>query len=272
MARRKKPEEHVNHERWLVSYADFITLLFAFFTSMYAISTVDAAKAGKMVFSTRAAFNLGFFSTAKPVLGQPPPKGQESFLPEEKIMQQIRPAVPKLQEPRPRWRATPSNVRSLAHTLEKYVTRADLDQLVQVRVEQRRIVVSMAAAVLFRPGATTIRRESYGVLHEIAEILLPTGHHVSVEGHTDDDSAPRNRRSSNWTLSTGRAVAVVAHLIEEFAFPAELLSAAGFASYRPVASNETEAGRAENRRVDLVLEFVPQPEENAAPTTESGGQ
>src|SRR5262249_47271058 len=74
MARKKKHPEHVNHERWLVSYADFITLLFAFFTTLYAISTVDAKKAGKLVFSMRSAFNLDFFPSSQPVLGGSSPE------------------------------------------------------------------------------------------------------------------------------------------------------------------------------------------------------
>ena len=261
MARRKKEEGHVNHERWLVSYADFITLLFAFFTSMYAISTVDAEKAGKMVFSTRAAFSLNLFPSDKPVLGESSPKAPPTPLPEEKILQQIKLPERQRAESRRRRETNPTHVRALARELEAYITRQRLRDDVLVRLERRGLIVSLAAAALFEPGDVEMRKSSLSMVDAIAERLLETGHHVRVEGHTDV------ARGSNWKLSAARAVSVVTYLAEELAYPADRLSVAGFASHRPVADNQTDAGRRLNRRVDFVLEYEPEAVERESPST-----
>jgi chemotaxis protein MotB len=254
VGRRKKPEEHVNHERWLVSYADFITLLFAFFTSMYAISTVDAEKAGKMVFSTRAAFSMDFFPSDKPVLGQATAASADPVLPEQKLLQLPNLARKTSLGGRKR-EASPARVRELARELEKFIDRQSLNESVTVRMERRGLIVSLAAAALFAPGAKEMRRRSRPMVNTIAEMLLVTGHHLRVEGHTDSSRGSR----SNWRLSVDRAVHVVAYLAEEFAFPADRVSVAAYSDQRPLTSDKTAVGRAMNRRVDFVLEYMPEP-------------
>ena len=250
--RRRKPPEHVNNERWLVSYADFITLLFAFFTSLYAISTVDARKAGKMVFSTRAAFNLEFFRQDKPVLGYPT-SGRSSIkdiiLPDKRVM----PGLPQSDLPPPVTEEASREIRRLAKDLETYVGSEGLGDKLKVRVQRQRLIVSLAAAAFFGSGNAEMRPESLPTFDVVAEKLLRSGYALRVEGHTDDRQ-PHGAFRNNWELSTARAVRVVQYLLEEFAYPADYLAAAGYSSYRPVESNSTEAGRAANRRVDLVLE------------------
>jgi chemotaxis protein MotB len=251
--RRRKHDEHVNNERWLVSYADFITLLFAFFTSLYAISTVDARKAGKMVFSTRAAFNLEFFRTEKPVLGyggSAPPSLKDLMLPDKKVI----PGPPKTSMPPPGSEESARQMRRLAKDLEQFVDLQGLRDKLKIRVTRERVIVSMAAAAFFRAGEAEVRPDSLPSLNAVAERLLSSGYALRVEGHTDDSGPTGGRYRSNWELSTARAVRVVRYLLEEFAYPASDLSAAGYSSFRPVATNATEEGRASNRRVDLVLE------------------
>ncbi|MBI5509007.1 MAG: OmpA family protein [Deltaproteobacteria bacterium] len=255
--RRRKPEEHVNNERWLVSYADFITLLFAFFTSLYAISTVDARKAGKMVFSTRAAFNLEFFRQDKPVLGYPtsgPTSIKDLTLPDKKVV----PGLPQGNTTAGAAEANSKQVKKLARQLQRYADVKGLQDKVSVRVLREHIIVSLAAAAFFNPGEAEIRAESLPTLNLLAEELMSAGCALRVEGHTDDQPSRVGKFRNNWELSTARAVRVVRYLLEEFAFPATELSAAGYASFHPVASNATVAGRAANRRVDFVLE-APKP-------------
>jgi chemotaxis protein MotB len=255
---RKKHAPHAgNHERWLVSYADFMTLLFAFFTSMYAISTVDAQKAGKMVFSTRAAFNLDFFPSDKPVLG-----GSSGSSDSDSNKKGKKAAAPPFERPfavRTREK-TPDKVkhktepiRAVADDLQKYIDQRGLTGKLRVRIDRRGLVVSMAAAALFDSGSADIRRDSLPMLDTVATKLLATGYPLMVEGHTDDRPIRSASFRSNWELSTARATGVVVYLVEEFAYPAELLSAAGYAAYHPVESNETPEGRTANRRVDLVV-------------------
>jgi chemotaxis protein MotB len=252
MARRHKKEEHVNNERWLVSYADFITLLFAFFTSLYAISTVDARKAGKMVFSTRAAFNMDFFRQEKPVFGYPTPNKpslKDLVVPDRRVLMGLpQSESPQGQEDKSR------QLRRLAKNIERYVDLKGLRDKMKVRVMREQLIVSLAAAAFFGPGDAEIRPDSLPALNLIAEQLMTMTCALRVEGHTDDQPPHSGRYRSNWELSTARAVNVVQYLLEEFVYRASDLSAAGYASYRPVADNSTEAGRAANRRVDLVLE------------------
>lgn len=253
MARKPKHEEHVNHERWLVSYADFMTLLFAFFTSMYAISTVDAAKAGKMVFSTRAAFNLDFFPSDKPVLGESG-QVQSAIKSLEKMPPPFERPMPvaRRDKPAPK-RFKPEQIKTLATDLQKFVDQKGLSGKLHIRLEKRGLVVSMAAAALFDSGSADMRKDSLPMLDVVVQKLMETGHPIMVEGHTDDRVAKGSAYRSNWDLSTARATRVVSYMVEEFAFPPDMLSAAGYASYHPVSDNETAEGRAANRRVDLVV-------------------
>lgn len=260
MARKKKHPEHVNHERWLVSYADFITLLFAFFTSMYAISTVDAKKAGKMVFSTRAAFNLDFFPQEKPVLGgsqtQAAAPLDDQLPSKEKIVKDMpKPRLPGAAPSVPGGRA----LAVVARDLRRYVDANSLGDKINVRLEKQGLVVSLAEAAFFGPGEAKVKSSSLGTLETVAKLLVGTRQAIRVEGHTDGTPVAGSRARSNWELSAGRSLSVLTYFVEEFGYSANLLSLAGYSSYRPVASNDTPAGRAQNRRVDLVV--VPAPDE-----------
>ena len=255
MARRKKKEEHINHERWLVSYADFITLLFAFFTSLYAISTVDAKKAGKLVFSTRAAFNVDFFPSDKPA--QASNNGPVSDV------RELRPtteAVTPQKEKKKKKEASSGNPevtrnKHLRQVFEQLETLRENNTLagVQVSLTGQGLLVSLKEAAFFNPGKTSIRPASVPLLDLVASKILPLHLDIRVEGHTDDTPAKKGRHHSNWEISTERAISVVRYFTEEYAYPPESLSLAGYASYRPISSNATAQGRAANRRVDIVL-------------------
>ena len=266
MARRKKKEEHMNHERWLVSYADFITLLFAFFTSLYAISTVDAKKAGQLVFSTRSAFNMDFFPTTKATLGSSHPEpALELPTQVSMVREQFVPIKNK--------KATvfnPEGSMSIAEFRSVYndVSQAvSTKQLYGVSVSHNKygIVVSLKDATFFEPGKAELRREALPTLDAVIERLLGKHLDIRVEGHTDGTMFTGTRYRSNWELSTARASSVVSYLIEQFAYPSESLSIAGFASNKPVGDNTTEIGRASNRRVDIVL-LMPHIDEMPNPT------
>ena len=254
MARRKKKEEHINHERWLVSYADFITLLFAFFTSLYAISTVDARKAGKMVFSTRAAFNLDFFPTDKPVLGLSSPVDDLNrpgvHVPKEKIVPDVM---------RSHKRAAPTSnikikdVHQLFDDMHRYIDQNALSDKVSVHYARKNVVISLSEAALFGAGSADLQPASLPVLDAIAEKVQDLHIDMRVEGHTDDTPIAGSHFQSNWELSTARAISVVRYFTDEFSYAPETLSVAGFASNKPIASNDTPAGRAANRRIDIVL-------------------
>lgn len=221
MRRRRRFDDHENSDRWVVSYADFITLLFAFFTVMYAISRVDSNKLGQFVGSTRAAFGPRTPQPAKP------------------LIEGIAPVIPGGEQAR--------------HDAVRMIEMAGAAGLVSVRPDERGIVLSMGEHVLFDAGGAEVKSSADGALAAVAAILRKSGCNAVVEGHTDSLPISNSRYASNWELSSSRATSVLARLIGEFDVAPEKLSAAGYAFYRPVASNATPEGRARNRRVDVVL-------------------
>jgi chemotaxis protein MotB len=242
--RKRRPPEHAAHERWLVSYADFITLLFAFFTTLYAISTVDQQKAGKLMFSMRSAFNVDFFQ------GRTPPSSRfVSVI--QGFMTGLDPSLGAT-EPQGAQLAGQREVSDVARKLAALAEDPNLRGRFQVRMEARGLVISLAEAGFFESGSAEIRPDAYAAAAELADVLAGAGVTIGVEGHTDDVPVRRGKFASNWELSTARATAVIAYLIARH-LPADRLSASGYGEYKPVASNQTTEGRALNRRVDIVV-------------------
>lgn len=245
MSRRKKAHAHANHERWLVSYADFITLLFAFFVVLYASAQVDNKKIAQVSAAIQGGFQeLGAFSGA----------GGTLVLPSDK------PYSPP----------SPSNVVDLAHSsgtaggdspdvnlLKRQLEEALGDEIrkheIEMRVTPEGLVVSLREVGFFNSGDATLLVDGQNTLTRIATILNEKGFHIRVEGHTDNVPIHTARFRSNWELSTARATEVVSILIEKHGFDPSQVSAAGYSEYRPIASNDTEEGRKSNRRVDIVV-------------------
>jgi chemotaxis protein MotB len=265
---KQKHEEEGNSERWLVSYADFITLLFAFFTTLYAISTVDAQKMGKMVTSMRASFDASLFSPGSSTLSLSQGSGSaDSRSGSRDLVQNIvvrggsnsgDSTLKRLGDLK--------SYASIRQTIygEKALVRlqrsveaalgADIQKgLVRVHVEPRGLIISLGEGGMFDSGSDEIKPEGRQLLDTIAESLAAVGNHIRIEGHTDNVPIKNTRFPSNWELSTARATGVLSYLIVKFDLRPELLSAAGYAEYRPVASNDTEEGKARNRRVDVIV-------------------
>jgi chemotaxis protein MotB len=267
---KKKPPEHVNHERWLVSYADFITLLFAFFTTMYAISTVDAQKMGKMVTSMRASFDAGIFSSGSTALALLPgaegsgrklhtndiveninsPK--EGML-RDKSLQSLRELKANLMQPADRAGDPGKSLGVLKRQIETLVGAEAMKGKVSTRLDARGLIVSLGEVGFFDSGSDVIKPDGVVLLDTIATSFVGLDNHIRVEGHTDNVPIRSARFPSNWELSTARATNIVAHLIVGFGLPPGRLSAAGYAEFRPIRPNDSVEGRARNRRVDIVI-------------------
>ncbi len=257
MARKKKHPEHVNHERWLVSYADFVTLLFAFFVVMFASSQVDKRKVGRVALAIQVAFQeLGVFSATSQKMppsdsgSLPEPQTQmiEAPLKTTKLSQLV--ASPNSGEAPP-----PKNdltLQQVKKQLEESVTKMGLQGKVDVNFDSRGLVLSIREGILFDSGIAEARKDSYPLLDEIATNLLEKNVHVRVEGHTDNVPISSARFPSNWELSTARATFIIIYFTKKFKFPPNRLSAAGYGEYRPIAGNDTFEGRAANRRVDII--------------------
>lgn len=240
MRRKKKHEEHVNHERWLVSYADFITLLFAFFVTLYAISQVDAKKMGQLVESMQTAFDTKVFDSGSPKLSLS--DGQSKGTEQHKLVEPISPAV-----------APSKTLLSVETIIKGQLVHAGFVDRVRLIQERRGLVVTLTEAGFFPPGQAALMDSSQMVLNAIVESLLPIPNHIRIEGHTDNTPIHTPQFPSNWELSTDRATYILSYLTSHYAFDPSRLSVAGYGEYRPVASNNTVAGRILNRRVDLVI-------------------
>jgi chemotaxis protein MotB len=243
--RKKKPPAHENHERWLVSYADFITLLFAFFVVMFAVSQVDAQKMGRFVESVNVAFEFrGVFpeSSQNPITGDGLAAGVGASA-------QIAPPKLKLVPDGPASRRATAMRKALEATLRG----SALGDRVRIRTDRRGVVVSLTEAGFFDPGSAAVRAEAVATLRALAENLRGAGSPVAVEGHTDNVPIRTLAFPSNWELSTARATTIVRYLIDEMGYEPARLSAGGYAEYKPAGDNATSEGRSLNRRVDLVV-------------------
>lgn len=204
------------HDRWLVSYSDFITLLFAFFVVLFAASESDAGKA-KLVSAALSRALHSMASAPAPELSKPPD-------------------------------LTPS-----LHALEDDLAQDVRDGRVRLSLEQRGLVVTLEDTAFFPPGDDHIEPTAYETFQKVAEAVGKLRNPVRVEGHTDSKPIHNGRFHSNWELSAARAVAVLNLLQNRYGIEAERLSAAGYADTEPIQTNETEEGRSRNRRVDLVM-------------------
>lgn len=245
MARRKHEEEHENHERWLVSYADFITLLFAFFVVMYAISSVNEGKYRVLSDAINSAFRNVPGTTAGAMQVVTATQSTQMIAPP-----QIKPSSPKAEEQK---RKNRERMRNMAQQL-----MAALNPLVksgQVRVTENAlgITLDIDASVLFESGQATLDVKAIVVLANVGTILAGSDFPITVEGHTDNTPINNALFPSNWELSVVRASSVVRLFIEN-GVDARLLTATGFADQRPVASNDTPEGRHRNRRVAITIQ------------------
>ena len=264
--RKKRPPEHANHERWLVSYADFVTLLFAFFTTMYAISTVDTQKYGRMVLSMRASFNGTVFPTGSETLSLSSGKDASTPLsrdlyeqvdsPKDKVLKEY--AVQSIKGLKTNYvsDALPKGgavtLARLKQDVDALLKSRALTTKVRTRMDPRGLAISLGEGC-FDSGSDQIKAEGRDLLDALAPQLLGRNSQVRIEGHTDPVPIQTLRFPSNWELSTARATAITRYLVEVYSFTPAQLSAAGYAEYRPVAPNDTPDGRARNRRVDIVV-------------------
>jgi chemotaxis protein MotB len=251
MARKKKAREHENHERWLVSYADFITLLFAFFVVMFATSQTDKGKAQQVSDSVKRALDgekmtqvmaaiLGGTATdtgkGNAMMRGPGGARQATDDKGENNKDQ------KLAELLP-------SLKLLTEELKKEIEAGRI----QISMQARGLVVSFNQAALFAPGEDVISPEAYDGLEKVAAAIAKMPNPVRLEGHTDSTPINTARFHSNWDLSAARSIAILELLSNKFNLPRNRLSIAGYADTAPVASNETEEGRARNRRADIVI-------------------
>lgn len=266
MARRRTLEEPENHERWVISYADFITLLFAFFVVMYSISSVNEGKYKVLSDSLVAVFNAqpktldpitmgkndNFKSNDQliklPVPGDYPSKEDFKYSVEGVFDDVETRAVKQGENQDDEVDRLSKITEQLAMTLQQQIQSDE----VEIRGNDEWIEVNIKASVLYSSGSASLANEARDILNKVADILKNKPNPVHVEGYTDNVPIETRQFPSNWELSAARAASVVRYF-EQLNINPDRMAAVGYGEHHPVADNDTAEGRSKNRRIALVI-------------------
>jgi chemotaxis protein MotB len=249
MARKKKHPEHVNHERWLVSYADFITLLFAFFVVMFATSQTDKSKAQAVSDSVKKALDgQSFNSIVKVILGGTVDHTGQGNAQKHGPGGDKRPVKPDDKKPPPAVMELMPSLDVLTKQLAPQIKAGKL----QISMVPRGLAISFTQAALFPSGEDEIAKDTYSSIQMIAEAMQKIPNPARMEGHTDALPIHNSRFRSNWELSAARSIALL-QALTGLGVDKDRLSIAGYADTNPLEDNDTEKGRAKNRRVDIII-------------------
>lgn len=233
-----------NIDRWMVSYADFVTLLFAFFVVMYAISSVNEGKYRVLTDTMKAAFKV------TPKSMEPIQIGKENNVigkheKKSELIKQVK-ILPKS------LRSYSGEMKQIAETVSKAVQPLIDKGLIKVTQYKLWVEIEMSTKILFSSADSELEEDAYPALKSLAEVLKTLPNSIDVEGHTDNIPISNLQFPSNWELSAARAASVV-HLFSRYGVNPRRLSSIGYAEYRPKSSNATAAGRLKNRRVKVVI-------------------
>ena len=219
--------------RWLLTYADMITLLMAFFIMLYSMSILNLNKFREVAVSIRSGFGGVTEGQGKSVMGT---NGQFSVKPAPILGESV--GVP--------WR--------VVSKIQQYIKEEDLDKVVKLRSDSRGLVISLTAdKVVFEKGQADLSAGANRILDQVAGVLAQVPNEIRVEGHTCNLPTHTGRYASNWDLSIDRATNVMRYLVKEGRIPADRISATGYADTHPLVPNTNERNRAMNRRVDIVV-------------------
>lgn len=258
MKRRYEPKSQVSHERWLVSYADFITLLFAFFVVLYAFAKADQRRQAEVSQAIDTAFkSLGIFAYAspKPDASSASSASERAIMPMNIVMGEDVLAPAQVRD----------DLNRIQRELEQRLSNQVAKHTVAIHMGKDGLVISLREAGFFDSGSAMPRRESLDTMKQIAAELAQVPYDLRVEGHTDNVPIHTAQFASNWELSSARATNIARLLLMLHAVSPDRLSAAGYAEFHPVDTNDTPEGRAHNRRVDLVI--LPRTKTNLAAST-----
>jgi chemotaxis protein MotB len=251
MAIKRKPEKEGNHERWLVSYADFITLLFAVFVVLYAMGQSDKKKVEEVMQAIQQSFGMATAGATAPKVNVIPSQAI-TIIPSLKPEIKITPAG-RARSGQAKTRAEEKDFRQIKAAVEAYLIKQGAQSKVTLEITRRGLIVSLKEAGFFNSGQANIKPDAYELINTIAEVMTQYNNPLRLEGHTDNVPISTAQFPSNWELSTARATNGLKYLLKNFDVDANKISATGYAEFRPIADNATSDGRARNRRVDLVM-------------------
>lgn len=245
MAKRKPvPHETENTDRWMVSYADFVTLLFAFFVVMYAMSSINEGKYRVLADSMTDAFKVAPKSPDPIQIG----KENKAVTSSDSSAENIKP-IKILNKPT---RTYEREMQQIAETVSGAVQPLIDKNLIKVTQHKLWVEIEMNSKILFSSADSELEEEAYPALKSLAKVLQKLPNSIDVEGHTDNLPINNELFPSNWELSAARAASVV-HLFSRYGVDPKRLSSIGYAEFRPIASNNTAEGRVRNRRVKVVI-------------------
>lgn len=239
MKRRRQTSGKANHERWLLTYSDLITLLMVFFVVMYALSNLNAKKFQAVALSLSHAMGGG----GQSVLNEPgtslaPGISGSSLIEDMQMTMETKEA---------------SDLEKIRKELQAYIDENGLNDKVSVNLEDRGVVLSFKDVALFPLGSAELTPDARELINKTGQILKKAPQFIRVEGHTDNLPINTAQFPSNWELSVTRATRVVQELIKELDFHPDRLSAAGYGEFRPKSPNDSNENRQRNRRVDIVV-------------------
>jgi chemotaxis protein MotB len=262
--------EFENEERWLLTYADMLTLMFALFMVLYSISSVNISKYESLQQSLKAAFSGSILSGGKSII-QSGSESTKAHTPATAEVPSIIPLTPNIPKPTDTSaqeiskamlaasgaKQEQDELKKLQRELTAYAKAHGFGNEVQAVIDRQGLVVHVLTdKLLFASGSATLQPAGLPLLQEISHLLnVDSKHPITVEGNTDNQPIQSSQFPSNWELSTDRATTVVRYLIAH-GVQDQRLAAAGYADLHPLASNATAAGRARNRRVDIVLNRI----------------
>lgn len=245
MAKKQKHEDHENLERWLVSYGDFITLLFATFVVLYALAQVDATDFAKLEESLKNAFSQNTIFEGQQAIMD----GSDSIFDQ----QQANSFIPSLMVEyiSPKYEET--SFKEINEEIQKLTAMGELDGI-SSKITDKGLLLTFDDKYLFAPASAYLDKNARKLLDKVGVLICKKFvlHHMIVEGHTDSDAISSNTYPSNWELSGARACSVVRYLINRFEFSPSLFSAVGYADTRPLETAISPKDPA-NRRVEILI-------------------
>lgn len=243
--RKKKHEEHID-ESWLIPYADMLTLLLALFIVLFAVSTVDAAKFENMANSFKSALNggtgpLDYTSPVSIVEQTSIPTSENAIIPtddREKTIGEI----------------DQNQLKEIKEKIDAYISENDLNKSLKTTLTESGLIITILDRALFDSGSAVVKKESITLAKEISQLLVTDPpRRIVIAGHTDNIPIKNNDFRSNWELSAQRSINFMELLLQNEKLDPTKFSQSGFGEFQPVASNDTNEGRAKNRRVEVKI-------------------
>lgn len=250
-SRRRKNDPGGAQDRWLITYADLITLLLIFFVVMFAMSKIDADKYDSLSQTLQLTFRNGdsLLDKGTSIAGEPDRGDRSAVSQADRQETGYMPTELDLA-----FRKQEEDLRRLKHVIEDYVKEHQLDQMVFVSDTPKGIAIRLSDQFLFDLGKADLKAGSAPTLAKLASLFAQLDTTISIEGHTDDlPIQPGGTYTDNWGLSAARALSVLRHFVDEERLDAKQFQIAGYADTHPIASNDNEANRQKNRRVEIVV-------------------